>query len=133
VLSGTDGLHVIDCSNPALPVRVDGNPNVASSHQLALGTNVICVTTRDAGLVVLSSFASPGPQPFSLTKMLKHPSGYFQFTLQGEPGRSYRILASPTFGSWTTFTNITLSGSEVIITCEISPVRPKYFYQAVTP
>jgi thiol-disulfide isomerase/thioredoxin len=56
----------------------------------------------------------------------------FAFTLQTQPGRSYRVQASTNLNEWTTLR--TLTGTNTLITFrDTTAPAPRRFYRAVTP
>lgn len=58
--------------------------------------------------------------------------GGFEFTLQTQPGRNYRVQGSEDLNVWTTLETIPGSNAPVLFRDTNSPV-PRRFYRAVTP
>ena len=96
------------------------------------GTSFRCIVANGAGSATSSPalLGTVDATPIlAASTMLA--GGLFQFLLQGAPGRSYAIQASPDLNTWNSLESITLSNTSVYFTDGTGTNLPHRFYRAV--
>jgi hypothetical protein len=84
-----------------------------------------------SGILVITN-PPPPPPPAVLTNLVRLPDGNLQFTVVGNPGATYRVLASTNLGAtnWTAVATNTPAGGTFSVVVSNTAVRPQQFFRA---
>lgn len=126
---GSNGLWVVDVSNPSAPVNVGRFTTIAAAQRVALSGNRAYVALGEAGLQIVALPANLGVEPFPALK-LSHQNG-FTLRLTGPAGAQAAIeyVDSLSGAPWQPLQTVSFTNGPVVLDVS-SPAVTKRFFRA---
>ena len=123
-----NSLPILGATSATLAIENAQAANVGE-YRAVVGNAVTSVSSEVAVLTVLSPTAARA----SLNEFRRLADGAVEFTLRGEPGRSYRIEVSSNLVDWTVLGSVTAANVTQAMRDGTAINFPQRFYRAVTP